>query len=182
MRVKLRYGGILKCGALSDDDRRCPEQFLSYSLLSLLRRQAGLVGWGRVPTWQITGALDDGSRKLDVCPTHRQVAATNKARKAEIVAAEKAQKVAERALAQAQKTAARAAQLAAWSAKRVAKAEARAARDQRRAERAERDAKKATQRSEKAAERAAQKVAQQAARDTQARAKRLGIKERAGQA
>lgn len=154
MKIKIRHGGMLKCGFPG-----CKAHFVSYSMISLLRTQAVAAGWGRVKPWQLTGTMEDGSKPLvDVCPDHNMVAKANLARRDDIVAADRAKKKAEREAKKAEKSAAWAAKTAAWAAKRTAKAEAKAARDKERAERAQQRAEAATARSERAAARATERL------------------------
>lgn len=85
-RYGIRGGAVVKC------DASCSETFLTYSMISIARIQATGVGWGRVPAWQITSEAPP-RRKLDVCPRHKEEAASNKVKRDQVNAEKRAAKM-----------------------------------------------------------------------------------------
>lgn len=150
-RVTIRHGAVLKCqGTVSTTDPdtgrtttiRCPVQFPSYSVVRMIRKQAEIAGWGRVPTWHITADRGDGKQLGDACPEHYEIAKLNAQRTQELLRtqrdAEKAERKAardaekaERDRLKAEKVAKWAAQKEEWARRRVDKAERKQDRSQR---------------------------------------------------
>ena len=79
-------GGIVECQCIG-----CPTRFVSYSMVSIVREQAKLAGWGRVAAWTITDA-DTPMRKYDVCPVHLLTSEENRAERPKRKAEAKAER------------------------------------------------------------------------------------------
>ncbi len=76
------FGTVVRC-----DVEGCPERFYSYSMPSVVRKQAKLAGWWRGSARKVLKPDGEGatyagtSRKLvDVCPSHRPTTARMPAR------------------------------------------------------------------------------------------------------
>src|SRR6185295_4663678 len=145
------HGAILKCqGKVPDPNApnapiptlvRCPVQFPSYSVVRLIRKQAQLAGWGRVPTWHITGDRGDGTQAGDACPEHHEIAKLNAQQAAQLIRtqkdAEKAQRKAARDAAKAERDRIKAARVAKWAAQKEEWARRRADKAKRKQQRSE---------------------------------------------
>lgn len=55
MKITISNGATLTC-----DAPRCKGRFLSYSVASIVRVQAQLAEWARVPAWQVAGLKEGG--------------------------------------------------------------------------------------------------------------------------
>lgn len=91
MRTNIRNGGTLEC-----DYPGCKKKLTTYSLAAMVREQAKVnEGWNRVFRWQIE---DDAApdELVDVCAKHAKVAEAGTARRAEQLAAARAEAKAER--------------------------------------------------------------------------------------
>jgi len=187
MRITIRHGGVLKCDAevpktpaqLADMSMvprglviRCPEQFTSYAVVSLVRAQAQAIGWGRVWAWQVTGDMAATARiRQDVCPEHNAIAQVNGQRRDEIVAAQREQAKKTKADERAQKAAGKLAERAQAAnardekaAKQKAKADQKAAREAEKAEAVAKAARAKKYRDELLADKAKKKAERAAAK------------------